>query len=54
METVYYVVTRMDGDYAILTNLANNQTISMARALLPFEIEEGTKLKYEMFEFEIM
>lgn len=54
METIYFVVTRIDGDYAILTNIQTNQTISMARALLPDEIEEGNKLKYEMFEYEII
>jgi len=56
METYYYVVDSIDGDYANLkrTDIATEDTKLVARALLPEEIDVGTKLKYEMFEYEIV
>lgn len=44
-----YVVTRIDGDYAHLkrTDIASDEDLLVARALLPFETDEGTALHYE-------
>ncbi len=44
-----YVVVRIDGDYAHLrrTDIASTDDLLMARALLPFETDEGTHLHYE-------
>lgn len=55
-EAVYYIVASIDGDYANLQNLDNPQDAPklVARALLPAEIMEGTKLKYEMLQYEIV
>ena len=54
METKYYIVTRIDGDYAWLNRTdAEEEPLFIARALLPEEIDEGTKLKYEMLQYEI-
>lgn len=55
-EAVYYIVANIDGDYANLQNLDNPQDAPklVARALLPAEIMEGTKLKYEMLQYEIV
>jgi hypothetical protein len=55
-DSIEYIVVRIDGDYAHLkrTDAANDDLKLVARALLPPEIVEGTKLKYEMFEYEIM
>lgn len=55
-EAVYYIVATIDGDYANLQNLDNPQDAPklVARALLPAEIMEGTKLKYEMLQYEIV
>lgn len=55
METMHFVVLKIDGDYAILkrTDIENNAEIPLARALLPQEIDEGTCLKYEDFAYEI-
>lgn len=54
-ETVYYKVVRIDGDYANLENLdAPQEELKLvARALLPEEIMEGSKLKYEMLQYEM-
>ncbi len=56
MGTYYYVVASIDGDYANLqrTDIESEDLKLVARALLPDGIAEGTKLKYEMFEYEIM
>ena len=55
METMYFVVESIDGDYANLRrtdNESGNPRV-VARALLPMEIREGTKLKWEMLQYDI-
>ena len=43
------------GDYAWLKRMdAEEEPLFIARALLPEEIDEGTKLKYEMLQYEII
>lgn len=56
METYYYIVDSIDGDYANLkrTDIATEDVKLVARALLPDGIDVGTKLKYEMFQYEIV
>ena len=56
METWYYVVENIDGDYADLRriDIESNDLKLVARALLPLEIAEGTKLKYELMQYEIV
>lgn len=56
METMYFVVESIDGDYANLrrTDNESGNTRVVARALLPMEIREGTKLKWEMLQYEII
>ena len=56
METYYYVVESINGDYANLkrTDIDTDDVKLVARALLPEGIDVGTKLKYEMFEYEIV
>lgn len=51
-----YVVEQIDGDYAQLRRLdaPEEEPKLVARALLPSEIEEGTRLHYEMFEYSIV
>lgn len=55
METMYFVVESIDGDYANLRRTDNESvnTRVVARALLPMEIREGTKLKWEMLQYDI-
>ena len=55
METKYYIVAPIDGDYAWLNRTdAEEVPLFIARAFLPEEIDEGTKLKYEMLQYEII
>ena len=56
METMYFIVESIDGDYANLrrTDNESGNTRVVARALLPMEIREGTKLKWEMLQYEII
>ncbi|MCH5259900.1 MAG: chorismate--pyruvate lyase [Lachnospiraceae bacterium] len=56
MNTFEYVVVSIDGDYANLKRLdaESDEVKLVARALLPPEIREGTKLKYEMMQYEII
>ena len=56
MNTFEYEVVSIDGDYANLRRIdePSDETKLVARALLPPEIAEGPKLKYEMMQYEIM
>lgn len=56
MNTFYYEVVSIDGDYANLkrTDVESEESKLVARALLPAEITEGTKLKYELMQYEIL
>ena len=53
METMYFEVVSIDGDYANLkrTDAPSDDLRVVARALLPEEINEGSRLWYEMFEY---
>ena len=53
METMYFEVVGIDGDYANLkrTDAPSDDLRVVARALLPEEINEGSRLRYEMFEY---
>ena len=53
METWYYEVVSIDGDYANLKriDIESDDIKLVARALLPEEISEGSKIRYEMFEY---
>jgi len=53
METFYYEVVSIEGDYANLkrTDIESDDLKLVARALLPPEIVEGSKLKYEMMQY---
>lgn len=55
-ETCYYVVEMIDGDYAHLRKLEgeSDELKLVARALLPEAIMTGSKLKYEMMQYELM
>ena len=55
-EAIEYIVDSIDGDYANLkrTDIEPSDMKLVARALLPDGIDVGTKLKYEMFEYEVI
>ena len=54
-ETCYYIVEIIDGDYAHLRKQDDEaaELKLVARALLPEEIVVGSKLKYEMLQYEL-
>ena len=55
MEPKIFIVSRIDGDYAWLTPAGTSEEpVFFARALLPLEIDEGSKLKFENFQFEMV
>ena len=56
METWFYEVVSIDGDYANLkrTDIESDDIKLVARALLPAEIVEGTRIKYELMQYEII
>ncbi len=56
METRYYIVEQIDGDYAHLrrTDIISEDTVLVARALLPDAIDEGIKLKWKLFQYDII
>ena len=53
METWFFVVESIDGDYANLkrTDIESDELKLVARALLPADIEEGSNLKYELMQY---
>ncbi|MBO7357429.1 MAG: chorismate--pyruvate lyase [Lachnospiraceae bacterium] len=55
METFYYVVDSIEGDYANLkrTDIESDDLKLVARALLPAEIVEGSRLKYEFMQYTL-
>ena len=56
LETWYYEVVSVDGDYANLrrADIDSPELKLVARALLPAEVKEGTKLKYEKMQYEVI
>ncbi len=55
-QTMYFVVERIDGDYAYLRRTDEEQEDPklVARALLPETIMEGSRLKYELLQYELI
>lgn len=53
LEKIYYTVEQLDGDYAYLKNEAEPELElkCVARALLPSEIMEGSRVCYEMMSY---
>ena len=56
MNRFEYIVESIDGDYANLrrTDVPTDGLKLVARALLPAEIMEGTRLLYEWMQYSIM
>lgn len=56
MSRFEYVVEKIDGDYASLRRMdeETEELKLVARALLPPEITEGTRLLYEWMSYSIM
>lgn len=56
MEVIEYTVESIDGDYAHLrrNDIPESECKLVARAILPPEIMEGLRIRYEMFEYSII
>lgn len=56
MNTFQYIVESIDGDYAHLRRIdeESDELKLVARALLPPEIVEGSKLLYEWMQYTII
>ncbi len=56
MNTFTYIVESLEGDYANLRRIdtETEELKLVARALLPPEINEGTKLLYEWMQYSII
>ena len=53
METWYYEVVSIDANLR-RTDIPSEDLKLVARALLPAEIMEGSRLKYELMQYEIV
>lgn len=55
-ERIDYTVERIDGDYAYLKRIdeLEEELKYVARALLPPEIMEGSRLAYEMLQYTLL
>ena len=56
MEPKDYTVIRIEGEYAYLRadDAPADETLFIAMALLPAEVDVGTRLHYEMFSYTII
>lgn len=56
LERMEYVVEQIDGDYAWLRRTDEEETENkiVARALLPAETDQGSRLVYECMEYSIL
>ncbi len=52
-EPIFYTVMSIDGDYAVLRSDGCEDT-KVALMLLPEEIDEGMKLKFQCMEYTII
>ena len=56
MESRDYTVIRIEGEYAYLRadDAPTDEALFIAMALLPAEVDVGTRLHYEMFSYTII
>lgn len=56
MDERYYIIRRIDGDYAHLerTDAQEDELLLVARALLPDAADEGTRLRWALLQYEII
>ena len=53
MEPKDYIVKKIEGEYATLTDVETGGEMFIAMALLPPGCDIGTRLHYELFEYTI-
>lgn len=51
-----YIVEKIDGDYAFLrrTDIVSDDSMQVARALLPEETDEGARLRWENLCYTVL
>jgi len=54
MEPKDYKVTKIEGEYAYLTDIKTGEEMFIALALLPFGTDLGSKLHYELLEYTLI
>lgn len=56
MGPYFYIIEKISGDYAFLkrTDITHNDLLQVAMALLPSDINEGTKLKWENLVYTVI
>ena len=56
MEPKDYTVIRIEGEYAYLRadDAPTDEALFIAMALLPAEVDVGTRLHYEMFSYTVI
>ena len=56
LDKIYYTVNSLEGDYAYLQrdDDMSEEPKCVARALLPPEISEGSRLVYEMMSYSLV
>ena len=54
METKFYTLTRIEGEYAYLKDKDSDNEIFIALALLPEGADVGSEIKCEMFEYTLI
>ena len=53
METKFYIISKIEGEYATLTEEASREELFIAMALLPLGVDIGTRLRFENMEFSV-
>ena len=54
MESRFYRVVKIEGEYAYIRDEESGEEIFIAMFLLPDGVDIGTRLKYEMLEYEVI
>lgn len=54
MEAKYYTLTKIEGEYAYLSEDGSGNEIFIALALLPEGADMGSRIKWEMFEYTLL
>ena len=54
MENKIYTVSRIEGEYAYITDESSGEELFIAMALLPFGVDVGTRLSYVFPEFTVL
>ena len=54
MEPKDYTVTKIEGEYAYLTDIKSGEEMFIALALLPFGTDLGSRLHYELLEYTLI